>query len=236
MEEKIHEGRISFVQYEKKFVTIDYEHNGKQKQINGSIKDAAQQKLLDEKKIKKFHHFREGDAVTFTLTRSVRGDKMVADNIMFRFNNSLSNLLHKSKTENHFTGYLKQVDDNFFIKEIDSYQFFPLRLSPFEIKPTPATMNEPVSFRLHNISNPDKVTASLVVRLFTPAYHKLVKQAEKADVINVTVSKLTPHAAYVELGKDIQAKIPPDEALKVGDEVQIRIDHISPEKIVVSRI
>ncbi len=236
MEEKILEGRISFVQYEKKFVTIDYEHNGKQKQVNGSIKDIAQQKLLDEKKIKKFHHFREGDAVSFTLTRSVRGDKMVADNIMFRFNNSLSNLLHKAKTENHFTGYIKQVGDKYFIKEIDSYHFFPLRLSPFEIKPTPATMNEPISFRLHNISNPDKVTAALVVRLFTPAYHRLVKQAEKKEVINANVTKRTPHAVYVELGKDIQAKIPPDESLKEGDQVQIRIDHISPEKIVASRI
>ncbi|HTD94430.1 MAG TPA: hypothetical protein VK644_11475 [Chitinophagaceae bacterium] len=236
------EGTITFVQHEKKFVSIEYLHNGKLKNINGSIKDAAQQKLIDEKLIKKFHHFREGDEVTFVLTRSIRGDKMVADRIRFRFNNSLSNLLHKAKTGNQFSGYIKQVDDQYFIKEIDSYHFFPLRLSPWEHRPTVQEMEQLALFSLENYTNPDKVTALLVHRQFIPEYKKAMTLLDKKQVIEAPVLKVTPHAIYVGfLGNKIQGKLslPKDKDAPVekeGDKISIIIKYISPERIVVERV
>ena len=53
MEQKKMEGKVIFVQYEKKFVTIEYIQNGKTKTVNGSIKEDDQQKLKKEKLIKK---------------------------------------------------------------------------------------------------------------------------------------------------------------------------------------
>ncbi|MEI9810534.1 MAG: hypothetical protein WDO16_23155 [Bacteroidota bacterium] len=94
MSEKILEGKITFVQYEKKYVTIEYLNNGKSKTVNGSIKEADLLKDNEDKSAKKLHYFREDDEVSFVLTRSDRGDKMVAARIRFRFNNSLSTLLH----------------------------------------------------------------------------------------------------------------------------------------------
>jgi len=55
---------------------------------------------------------------------------MIADCIEFRFNNALDNLINKSAIENRFVGYLKKVDDDYFVKETGSYIFFPLKLSP----------------------------------------------------------------------------------------------------------
>ena len=189
-ENEILEGRITFVQYEKNFVTIEYEHNNKTKTVNGSIKESAQQKLIDEKLIKKPHHFREGDEVYFELVRSQRGDKMVADRIRFRFNNSLSNLLHQASISNQFMGYLKQVDDQYFIKEIGSYHFFPLRLATWEKKPFASAVNEPVSFSLENFTNPDKVTAVLTRKQYIPEFNKAQLLYDNETPVEATISKV----------------------------------------------
>lgn len=240
MTDQVLQGKITFVQYEKEFVSIEYVQNGKTKTINGSIKEAAQKKLKDEKLIKKFHHFREGDEVSFVLTRSVRGDKMTADRIQYLYNNSLSNLLHKASTENEFTGYLKQVDDKFFIKEMDSYHFFPLKLSPWEKKPYPDDLNEAVNFKLLNYSNPDKVSASLLHPSYIPEFKKAQKLFESKTVIDAKISKVTPHGIYVEVvGSKLQGKLPlpgdKETTEQPGDIIKITITYLSPDRIVIQR-
>jgi hypothetical protein len=142
------EGKISFVHHDKDYVTIDYIQNGKKKSINGKVDEARQLKLKEEKLIKKVHRFHEGDEVYFTMLRSARGDKMVAERIQYRFNNALGNLINRSVTDNKFVGYLKLVDDNYFVKETGSYLFFPVILSPWELRPDINKLNEPVFFTL----------------------------------------------------------------------------------------
>jgi len=243
MTEKLLEGTITFVQYDKKYVTIEYINNGKTKTVNGSIKEADLLKGKEEKATKKTHYFREGDNVNFVLTRSPRGDKMIADNIQFLFNNSLSALLHRATIENKFSGYLKQVDDKYFIKEIGSYHFFPLKLSPWEKEPPPASLNEPISFSLENFTNPDKATAVLANRQFIPEFKKAQQLMENKTIIDATVSKISPHGIYVQvMGNKIQAKIPLPPASKTGltekpgDTIKIIITYLGAEKIVVKRV
>lgn len=236
------EGKITFVQHEKKYVTIEYLHNGKLKSINGSIKETDLLKGEKKKAIKKLHHFREGDEVFFELIRSGRGDKMVADHIQFRFNNSLSALLYKATAENTFSGYLKQVDDKYFIKEAGSYHFFPLKLSPWEKEPPSSAVNEPVLFMLENFTNPDKAVAVLLNRQFIPEYIKALQCFENNTVIDATVFKISPHGIYLTvIGNKIQAKIPlpvniADLKEKPGDRVKIIITYLGAEKIVVKRV
>ncbi|HEY6504767.1 MAG TPA: hypothetical protein VIZ28_12380 [Chitinophagaceae bacterium] len=242
MAEKTLEGKITFVQYDKKYVSIEYLHNGKLKSVNGSIKEADLLKGKEEKAGKKPHHFREGDEINFVLTKSARGDKMIADHIQFRFNNSLSALLHQATIENKFSGYLKQVDDKYFIKEISSYHFFPLKLSPWEKEPPPAVLNEPVLFSLENFSNPGKAVAVLLNRHFIPEFKKAQQCFENKTVIDATVSKITPHGIYLDVvGNKIQSKIPlptnkTDLKEKPGDRVKIIITYLGMEKIVVKRV
>ena len=141
-------GNVTFVNHEKKYIIIEYEENGRKKVINGNVDEKQQQKLIDRKLIKKKHLFHIGDTVTFTSGLSDRGDRMTASNIQFLYNTALDVLINKANTENNFIGYLKIVDDKYFVKEIDSYLFFPVPLSPWQIKPTETELNEAVTFAL----------------------------------------------------------------------------------------
>lgn len=238
------EGKISFVHHDKDYVTIDYVHNGKKKSINGKVDEARQLQLKEENLIRKIHKFNEGDEVYFTIERSARGDKMVAERIQYRYNNALGNLINRATTDNRFAGYLKMVDEKYFVKETGSYLFFPLILSPWEIKPDINKLNEPVFFRLENTEHPQKLTASLFQQRFIPEYTKAQKYFADKTVINAQVFKTTPHGIYVNvIGDKIQAKIPVTKAvndkqkepeIKAGDTVKIIITYLGSLKIAVA--
>jgi hypothetical protein len=238
------EGVISFVHHDKEYVTIDYTHNDKKKSINGKIDETRQLKMLEAKLIKKLHVFHEGDAVYFTIERSARGDKMVAENIQYRFNNALGNLVNRAHTDNKFVGYLKKVDENYFVKETGSYQFFPLLLSPWELPPDMQKINEPVFFTLENIDKPDKLKARLMRHQFIPEYMVAQKNFNNKTPVTARVYKKTPHAIYLQvIGDKIQAKITlakfPANAVvlencKEGDPLKIMITYLGAEKIAVA--
>jgi hypothetical protein len=95
MEAGIYRGKVSFVNYEKEFATIDYEHNNKEKSVNFKTTSTG----------KKQHHFRVGDVVTFELKLSDRGDKMTAFNVNFIHNPLIEVLIQKAQKENRFSGY-----------------------------------------------------------------------------------------------------------------------------------
>ncbi|MHA4806514.1 hypothetical protein ACX0G9_00335 [Flavitalea flava] len=249
------EGKVSFVMHEKEYVAIEYTAGGKKRTINGKIDEASQLKLKEEKLIKKSHHFREGDEVYFTLSLSARGDKMVAEQIIYRFNNALGNLINRSKTDNTFTGYLKLVDGGYFVKETGSYLFFPVPLSVWEIPPSERTLNEPVQFRLENTGNPEKITASLFKHQYIPEYLTAQRWFADKKVIQATIHKVTPHSLYINLiGEKIQAKMPvpsmhilstpqPSEAggqssvqPVAGDSLKVRITFLSPARIAVEAV
>lgn len=236
MDAAVIEGKVSFVHHEKKYVTIDYVHKGKKKDINGLVDDASQQKLIEEKLIKKIHRFHPGDEVYFTIVRSPRGDKMVAARIQYRFNNALGNLINRAGKDNKFNGYLKQVDDQYFVKETGSYLFFPVNLSPWELPPPAQALNEPVFFQLENIDKPEKLSATLFRHRFIPQYAAAQKLYAAKAVIDAPVSRITPHSVYVNVVSDkIQAKLPPsDKSFNVGDSVKITITYLSPAKIAVA--
>lgn len=237
MDESILEGKISFVHHDKQYVTIDYTHNGKKKTVNGKVDDARQLKLKEDKLIKKVHQFHEGDEVYFTLELSGRGDKMVAEKIRYRFNNTLGNLVNRAHTNNQFTGYLKQVEEKYFVKEAGSYLFFPLVLSPWELPPDTSKLNEPVLFRLENTDKPEKLTASLIYHRYIPQFIAAQKHFTARTSLNASVYKISAHAIYVNvIGDKLQAKIPikkemPD--IKEGDKVKVIITYLSNTKIAV---
>ena len=166
MSNSIINGHISFVNHEKKYIIIEYEQNGKKKVVNGSI---------DEKTVKSKHRFQIGDTVGFKIKLSGRGDRMMAVDIQFLYNTGLDVLLNKARAENNFTGYLKIIDDKYFVKEIETYLFFPVPFSPWQIKPTESELNEAVTFALENPENKEKLTASLYNKKFIPEYYTAVK-------------------------------------------------------------
>jgi len=236
-------GTVTFIHHEKNYATIEYQHNGKTKSINGIIDEKEQQKLKDKKLIKKVHAFRIGDEVSFLIVPSARGDKMVASCIEFHFNNAYTNLIQKAAVENRFVGYLKKVDDGYFVKETGSYILFPLIISPWEIPPHESRLNDPVFFKLDNLEKPNNVTASLFKSEYIPEYQTALKHFKNKTPVEAIVYKVTPFGIFINCGSNkIQAKIPVNKKeekeppVQVGDSINVIITYISPVKIVVERV
>lgn len=229
MEEKVLKGTISFVNYDKNFATIEYEQGAKKKSVNC--------KTDFESTGRKPHHFRVGDGVSFQLRLSDRGDKMTAYNVKFMYNTAMDLLIQKANIENRFSGYLKKVEDKYFIKEWDSYIFFPLQVSPWEIPPVESAENEAISFRFLNLDKPNSIVAELFSHNFIPEYKKAYQHFKNKIVIDAIVSRKSPHAIYLDLfGEKIQAKLKMADMyadVKAGDSIPVLISHLTNNRIAV---
>jgi ribosomal protein S1 len=245
MDKKKLTGTITFIHHEKKYATIEYLVNGKKKNINGSVDEKVQLKLRESKTIKKMHSFKIGDEVSFLIVPSAKGDRMIADELEFMYNNAFSNLLNKALIENKFTGYLKKTDDDYFIKEAGSYILFPLVLSPWERVPHESRINEPVFFKLNNLDKPNNLTASFYQSEYIPEYSAAVRHFRNKLPAEGTVFKVSPHGIFINLfNNKIQAKIPvqknntvhtDEPEVKIGDTINVIITYLSPLKIAVER-
>jgi len=236
------QGTVTFIHHDKDYATIDYELNSKKKSINALIGELVQQKWKAEKIIKKIHHFRIGDQVSFIIVPSQRGDKMVADCVIFLYNNALTNMLQKAATDNKFVGYLKDVEGKYFVKETASYISFPLLISPWEASPPQGFVNEPVFFQLDNFDSADRVSASLCRHQFIAEYNKAMHHFKNKTTVEATVTLIKPHAVMVSLfNKKIAAKLKTggidkqENSYTIGDTIQVIISYLSPFKIVVEK-
>ncbi len=233
MEEKILKGTISFVNYEKNFATIEYLQGMKKKSVNC--------KTDFESTGRKSHHFRMGDTVSFQLRLSDRGDKMTACNIKYLHNTELDLLIQRAAIENRFSGYLKKNEDKYFVKEWNSYIFFPLQLSPWEKPPVETAENEAISFRLLNLDRPNSIVAELFSHNYISEYKKAVQHFKNEIAIDAVVYKVTPHGIYLNLFDDkIQVKLPVGSTevspINEGDTIPVLITHLSNTRIVVKRL
>ena len=246
MSDALLSGQVSFVNHEKKYILIEYEQNGKKKTVKGNINEKLQEELKAQKRIRKIHRYHIGDAVEFQIRISDRGDRMVAVNIQYRYNTGLDMLINKAKKENIFTGYLKIADGSYFVKETETYIFFPMPFSPWQVLPTEKELNEPISFSLENLENKEKINASLLSKKFIPQYHSAVKAFKNKIPVIATLIKISPHAIYLQLFENkILAKIPIKEnkagpslsgQLKAGDQVDVMITYLSDSRIIVEQI
>ena len=231
------EGKISFINHDKKYAMIDYEEANKKKTVRADIDDKKQKELKEKKLIKKTHHFMVGDVVSFLVKLSDRGDRMMATSVEFLYNNTLDVLINKSLLTNKFIGYLKMVDDKYFVKEIDSYLFFPVPFSPWQIIPEELDLNEQVFFSLENIERKEKIFASLFNNKYIPEFEQAVKLFKTKTALSAEVFKVSPHSIYLNvIGNKIQAKIDFEEGLHVGDKIEVSISYLGKNKIAVVKV
>lgn len=233
MDEQLYKGKISFINYEKYFATIDYLHNNKQKAVNCKTNAADSGK--------KPHQYRLGDEVSFQLKLSDRGDKMTAYNVKYLHNTAIDLLIQKAVIENRFAGYLKIVEGKFFVKEWDSYVLFPIQLSPWEKPPVETAANEAISFKLLNLVKPNSIVAELFSHNYIPEYKKALQHFNNKIDIEAVVYKISPHAVYVNLFEDkIQAKLQltneEKDQLKEGDTIKVLITHLTNSRIVIEKV
>lgn len=242
MSEKYFRGKIVFVNNEKQTATIEYTNNNKIKTISAVINDKQQEKFIEKKLIKKAHRFLVGDHVKFVIKKS-SANIFFADHVQFEYNNAIEVLINKAKVQNKFLGYVKVVDDKYYIKEVDSYLFFPLMISKFEQAPSSNTSDKPVSFKLMNIEKPEKLTAELYNHQYNEGFLIAVKQHKNDAVVKAEVNKISPYGVFVKLLESkIEGKLNIDESLSqmiqsgkiiVGSEIEVKIKHIGSNRIVI---
>lgn len=232
-QEQVYKGKISFINYEKHFATIDYEINDKAKSVNCKTNAADSSK--------KTHQYKLNDTVSFQLRLSDRGDKMTAYNVKFSHNEAIALLVQKAEIENRFAGYLKIVDGKFFVKEVDSYILFPIQLSKWEKEPVETASNVAISFKLINLDKPNSIAAELFSHNYLSEYKKALQHFNNQIEIEAVVYKVSPHAVYLNLfGDKMQAKLSltevEKEAVKEGDIIPVLITHFTPNRIVVKKV
>jgi ribosomal protein S1 len=229
----IYRGKISYVNQEKHFGTIDYLQGTKQKSVNFKTTE------LDAGK--KPHQFRVGDVVDFQLRLSDRGDKMTACQIKYLHNESIDLIIQRAQFENRFTGYLKKVNDQLFVKEVDSYIFFPLQLSPWEQPPVETAENQLIAFSLLNLDRPNALVATLFSHVYIPQYKLAEVCFENKTPIKGVVNRVSPYAIYIDLfAGAIQGKLPltQNSAMQVepGQEMEVIIEFLSPFKLALKKV
>ena len=238
MTDKSIQGRITFIHHDKHRAVIEYIDNGKKKTIQASLSSK------EEKPARETHRFLVGDEVSFSIKKTgPNGNILSAANLKYLYNTGLELLVNKAKEVNRFLGYIKITDGKYFIKEIDSYIFFPLNLSAYEIAPGEKDTAQPVHFKLEHIDKPDKIIATLYNHQYIPEFLTAIQQSKKQAVIHATVYNITPFGIYVNLvGDKIKAKIPVDEQLQkkitsktigINSTIPVIIKHISDSRIVV---
>ncbi len=234
-------GKIAFINHEKNYADIEYEAGGKQRSIKGLIDIDTQKKLKEKKLIKKTHHFMVGDMVSFIITEAKNG-KNVASNIIFLYNNALDNVINKASQLNSFKGYLKLIDGKYFVKEVESYVFFPVAISPWQILPTTNELNDPVIFSLDQPEKKDKAIAQLQKVKYKPEYLKAKKLYQEKAIIGAQIVRVSPHNIYLNIvGDAIQAKLSLKEieqtkVYSIGDIIQVRISFIGHHKVAVEKV
>lgn len=230
------EGKIAFINHDKQYAMIEYEEGNKKKTVRASIDEKVQKEMKEKKLIRKTHQFMVGDIVSFQVKLSDRGDRMMAMGMEFLYNNALDVLINKSLLNNKFIGYLKMVDDKYFVKEIDSYLFFPVPFSPWQIVPLELDLNEQVTFSLENIEKKEKIFASLFNNNYIPEFEQAVKFFKAKTVIAAQVYKVAPHSIYLNIiGNKIQSKIDFEDGVQIGDIINIVISYLGKNKIAVVR-
>jgi hypothetical protein len=229
MPEKTFEGKITFIHHEKNRAVLEYLEKDKLKTIQIGLDDKKKPNPLTAARP---HRYLIGDTVRFTLSQM--NGKISAGNIRYLYNNSLSKLIHQAEEVNKFAGYVKLADNRYFIKEIESYLFFPLHIGAFEIPPVETDTDKPVFFKLEQLHNPEKITAVLYNHEYLPGFLKAIQHHKKQIVTEATVTKIS---IKVKLPVDAWMNIAISEGtLKEGSQISVMITHLNSDRIVTKRI
>ncbi len=235
------EGKVAFVNHEKQYVLIEYVAGGKKRNVNGSVSKQTQEAWIKKKLAKKQHAFSAGDVVKFTTEHLHEKNRMVANDIVFLYNHAFEALLQKSKVQNEFAGYIKKIDEELFVKEIDSYQFIKLDVSPWQILPPEQDWVKAVKFKLEQLLKGAGAKAVLLQQQLIPEYYHALKHVKSKQPTQAKVVRVSPYAVYLSLfGGALQAKVLLEKFTSntpaEGTELPVIITHLSKTKIIAEPV
>ena len=236
-------GQIAYLREGKSHGVIEYEDNGEPKSIL-FLRNMKEQVAFKKQNLQKdVHQFRSGDIVKFQIKHSEKDiTKSIAYNVFYLRNEALDNLLNLAAISNKFFGFLKKIEEDYFVKEVQTYLFIPVDFSKWEHLPSDDLVNTKVSFKLINQQKINKLSAKLLDATYRDEIQVIKSYLDKQDPIAATITKLNPNSIAVDLlNGQFKGKLPLSDNLEnvkceVGEEVIVRIENIDKNVIEVRRL
>lgn len=164
LQKRTGEGYVSFFSRAKKFGSIESLDNGEEIYFRKN------------ECVKEYKNVYEGDHVEFEFDE--HEGKPCAGNVRFIGNASIDGLRRDFEKGTILQGYLKKVENKYYIKDINNYFFIRLNIGPNEVDIEEVydnSINEKREFKIVSISERNAMKAVLLHRKFNPEYVHIVK-------------------------------------------------------------
>lgn len=194
---------------------------------------------LTKKEVMSLHKFRNGDEVQFKIKEHAKHGLCCYD-VVFVKNSRTDKIIEEAKELNILKGYLKKVEDKYFVKHVSTYCYIPVLISEWEADLDMIyddRINNLVTFELQNLEKPYKISAILTDRVFKPEFALLTELKSLNQSTFATITGVTPEGYFCYLLHDtirsfvgfytsehVQLR-----KLKKGDIVEVRITRINTE-------
>jgi len=205
--------------------------------------DKKQYKTSEEAKAA--HKFRAGDRVAFQAEYDEKG-RTKACNVKFIQNEKRDKLIKEAEESNTLKGYLKKIDDDYFVKHINTYIFIPVKISEWETNLESIyqdRIDDLVLFELRNIKKPHSLYATLTDRLLKKEYALLEEQKFLKEPVYVRINGGNVGGYFCEF-LDSQIKcyckfIDEQDKAKngnfpKGEIIAVFVKHISAERLMIT--
>lgn len=237
---KIYTGQIAYLHEGKSHGVIEYEDNAVLKSIL-FLKNIKEQVTFKKQNLQKdIHQFRSGDIVKFQIKQSDKDStKLIAYNVLYLRNEAIDNLLNRAAISNRFIGFLKQINEDYFVKEVQTYLFIPVTFSKWERLPDNDLINKKVDFRLINQEKINKLLAKLLDTTYIDEIQVIKSYLDKQEPIVAKINKFNPTSVSVSLlNGQFKGKLPLNEDLnethyEVGEEITVLVENIDKNIIEV---
>jgi len=119
---------------------------------------------------------REGDKVVFDVSKSDDGSPMGV-NIQFVNNLNLDSLRKDFEKGSMLKGYLKKVEERYYVKDLDTYMFIPIVVSKYELNASEfyeMRLNELVEYKLIRFTSKNMIWGLLCHRQFSDRFNGIM--------------------------------------------------------------
>jgi DNA-directed RNA polymerase subunit E'/Rpb7 len=244
---EIYTGIVTYYNTRKYFGFIKGEENGScYFYIDINQTKAKNEELMKLKQSRIRTIFFEWDEVNYKV-RTVNGKKEAYD-IEYLGNAKRQAIIDEAIEKQTLSGYLKHIDDKYFVKHIPTYIFIPLTILPVEtdIEETYSKRNNQlVQFKIEKPGKIDKISAYLADRKINPVYGELKKAYDNDELVTGKITKQVKGGLIVEFGgietflpsSQIDVRPVRDSSQYVGQTMDFKIIKISVEfaNVILSR-
>jgi hypothetical protein len=165
-----------------------------------------------------YKHIFPSDYVEFELKVLSDENQTEATEIKFIRNSTLENLYEDFRKEKIKKGFLKKIDDNFYVKDSETYLLIKLRVSPYEtdlFNCYESKINTLINYRIIVFSNKNKIIAINTDRNFCKEY----LQVTSGNICIAIVQNKIKYGFNILVEEKIFGFIPYSIAIKHGEDL-----------------